>query len=134
MKARLLGIFLLLLPLCVALLGAGCKKDKEIGYNSTGIVGKWQLLQYPETCVGYRDVKIEITSDSVFKKYIDGGLDFTSTFNVKTGNMGYDTIFFHSPNAEYAHEEIKLLSRDTLHLVSPVLTSTATCNYFKRVK
>jgi hypothetical protein len=132
MKTISLKISMFFLLFC--LMGAGCEKEKETNYESNGIVGKWQLLQLPETCAGFRDEMIEITPDSVLKRYIDGELDLTSTFNIKTGSMGYDTIFYHSPNAEYDYESIALIGNDTLHLVPPILTLTATCDYFKRKK
>lgn len=88
-----LAFFLILLPLCVFLFGVGCEKD-EINSNAEGIIGTWQLIPFPETCVGFGDIMIEITSDSVFKKYIDDELNFTSVFSIKTGTLGYDTIFF----------------------------------------
>ena len=132
MKSKILKLGAIILLL--SLMGAGCEEEEETNYDPTGIAGKWQLIQFPETCVGYKDAMIEITSDSVFKKYIDGELDFASTFNIKTGSMGYDTIFFNAPVAEYDYEEIRLLGKDTLHLVSPILTLTATCDYFKRKK
>ena len=132
MKATILKISLILL--LAYLVWAGCEKNNEINYDSTGIAGKWQLIQFPKTCVGFRNQIIEITLDSVFKSNVNGRLDFASSFNIKSGNMGYDTIFFHEPDAESDYKEIKLFGRDTLHLVSPILTALPTCNYFKRLK
>lgn len=136
MKSKILKLLannLLLLSLCLVMLGAGCEKD-ETNLNTKSIVGTWQLIPFPDNCVGFRNEKIEITSDSVFKRYINSEMDIISAFSVKTGSLGYDTIFFHNPNAEYEYEEIALIGNDTLHLVSPTLTAFATCDYFKRKK
>ncbi|MCD6597750.1 MAG: hypothetical protein J7L04_08690 [Bacteroidales bacterium] len=116
------------------LIGAGCQKNDEI-HTATGIIGEWDLLQFPENCVGFGDVLIEITPDSVFKSYVDGELAYISTFDMKTGSMGYDTLFFHNPE-NYFKYVIAGLSKqnDTLHISGSVLTATAMCNYYKRIK
>ncbi len=126
---RLISFFPLLALLCVILM-AGCKEEES--YDPSSIVGKWQVIQFPENCVGFGNKIIEFTPDSVFKKYIENELDFISTFNIKAGSMGYDTIFFHNPDTYPNWELIALKSSDTLHLVSPILTLTYTCGYFKR--
>lgn len=132
MKTTILKISILFLFLLS--IGAACEKDEESSNNSNGIVGNWQLLQYPETCIGYGDAMIEITPDSVYKLYNDGNLVLISPFSIKSGTMDYDTIFFHSEESDFDYELISLIGDDTLHLVSPILTLTATCDYFKRIK
>lgn len=127
---KLLTNYLLMLPLCLVLLGAGCEKEK-IDSDPNSIIGKWQLLK-DDSCVAPNEVvTIEITKDSVFTKYLDGDLEFTSTFSVKTGTLGYDTIFYHNDEAEYDYEIFSLTGSDTLNLVPPILTAIATCNNYK---
>jgi hypothetical protein len=119
--------------LLLALMGAGCEKEED-NFDSAGIVGKWQLLRFPENCVGFLDEMIEIAPDSIIKIYIDGELSYSSTFHIKKGRTGYDTIFYHNADEYYDWELIHLESIDTLQLVPPVLTITATCDYYKRKK
>ena len=90
MKGIIFKVFSLLLLLLVPM---GCKKEDTFDPNS--IVGKWQIIQYSKICPGF-DRMIEITVDSVFKSYLDGRIEFTSTFNIKTGTLGYDTDFLSS--------------------------------------
>jgi len=130
-KLRLLTILLFLLPLCVVLLGAGCEKD-DINLSASGIIGEWELFQYSETCVGFGNVHLEITSDSLFKRYSDGELTLESTFSIKEGTMGYDTIFFHNSDADFSYNLFSFLGNDTLKLDLPIYYLTQPCNYFKR--
>lgn len=55
------------------IIAAGCEKDED-NHAAIGIIGEWELLQHPETCVRFGDVKLEITNDSIFKSYVDGEL------------------------------------------------------------
>ena len=119
--------------LLFAFISAGCQRD-DVPPATKGIVGKWQLIQYPETCVGFGDIQLEITNDSVFKRYTNSELTLESTFTIKTGIMGYDTIFFHNPDIDFSYQFIYLLGNDTIHLDAPILTSIPRCNYFKRKK
>ena len=131
-KTKLLMRILLLLPLCMVMLGAGCEKDKN-KYDPDSIIGEWHLIK-DGTCVSpEEEVTIKITKDSVFNKYLDGNLEFTSTFSVKTSNMGYDTLFYHSDKAEYDYVTFFLIGTDTLNLVPPILTAIATCNDYKHI-
>lgn len=114
------------------MMGAGCEKDED--YNHTSIMGKWQLIHCPEGCISFGNIMLEITSDSVLSRYVDGKLDFTSTTIIKSGSMGYDTIFFQNHEATYEFELLALLGSDTLHLIPPILTFTATCDFYKRKK
>lgn len=109
----------------------GCQKDNET-IKDTGITGKWQLIHYPESCVGFGDVQLEITNDSVFKRYADGEITLESTFSITEGTMGYDTIFFHNPNVDFSYNFLSFLGNDTLQLDMPILTSISMCNYYKR--
>lgn len=68
--------------------------EKKDTYDPDSIVGKWQIIEYPEYC-SVIDRIVEITADSLFKSYVDGKIDFISTFNIKTGTLGYGTILYH---------------------------------------
>jgi hypothetical protein len=115
--------------LFLSLIGVGCEKKDT--YDPDSIVGKWQIIQYPEICPGF-DRMIEITVDSVFKSYVDGKIDFISTFNIKPGTLGYDTILYHDYAGYYRWELIALKGSDTLHLIPPLFTAIPICNYYKR--
>jgi hypothetical protein len=59
---KLLIIFLLLLPLCMAILGAGCEKDEQecstvaVNGNKDDIAGKWKLIKGEEVYYNPRTV------------------------------------------------------------------------------
>jgi hypothetical protein len=117
----------------IVIIMIGCKKkDNNDIYDPTSIVGKWQIMQYPEGCVGAGDKIIEFTSDSIFKIYLGGSLDFTSSFNIKRGIMDFDTAFYHDHVGYSEWELITLKSSDTLRLVSPILTAIPVCDHYKR--
>ena len=121
------GITVLLLIIVV-----GCKeKDIQDIYDPNSIIGKWQIIHHPKYCPGF-DRMIEFTADSLFKSYVDSKMDFTSTFNIKTGTIGYDTIFYHDHTGYYSYELINLKSSDTLHLIPPILTALPICYQYKR--
>ena len=132
MKSKILKLSTVILLFLV--IGAGCQKDED-DHAATGIIGKWDLLQYPETCVSFGDVIIEITQDSVFKSYVDGELAYISTFYMKPGSIAYDTLFFHNPENYFKYVIADLNKQnDTLHITGPFLTYSAMCNYYKRIK
>jgi hypothetical protein len=116
-----------------AFINSGCQKD-DVNLSTSGIVGEWQSIKFPETCVGFGNVQLEITSDSVFKQYVDDELTLVSTFNIKAGAMGYDTIFFHNPDVDFSYNFISFLGNDTLLLDLPIYYVTQPCNCFKRKK
>ena len=130
MKLKILKLSTIILLLII--LGLGCKIEK-IDCGNCEIIGEWQIIEFPKSCIGFGDIMIEITSDSVFKKHIDGELRLVSSFNTKAGRTEYDTIFFHNPESKYAYEFVALEGCDTLRLVTPDLTSVSTCTYYKRI-
>jgi len=130
MKAQITKTVFLILFLFMT--GVGCEKNEDNNHKS--IVGKWQLIRCPDGCIGFGNIMIEITADSVFNRYIDGYLEFTSEFNIKPGLMGFDTIVFQNQESTYEYELIAMTSSEKLHLIPPILTLTATCDIYKRKK
>jgi hypothetical protein len=105
--------------------------------DTASIVGTWQLILHPENCaIILPDIKLEITPDSVFTKYTDGMIDYTSTFSLRTSSEdeGIDSILFHNTEAPYDYQFIRLIDCNNLKLVEPVLYFSAVCNCYKRIK
>jgi hypothetical protein len=133
-KLRSITIILLLLPVCVILLGVGCQEDDKNDYNPTSIIGKWEKIKIG-SCVGYSNSVIEFTEDSVFKGYIEDVLTHCSKITIKKSHneYNYDTIFFKEPGS-YQYMFLERIGTDTLNLNPPILTLTALCTTYKRIK
>jgi hypothetical protein len=105
--------------------------------DTASIVGNWQIIIYPEGCSYLLlDIRLEITSDSVFTQYTDGIMDYTSTFSLRTASEaeGIDSILFHNPEATYDYQFIRLIDCNNLELIEPVLYIDDVCNNYKRIK
>nr|WP_319571907.1 hypothetical protein [uncultured Draconibacterium sp.] len=128
---KLLTIFLLLLPLCVLLLGAGCEKDNP-DYNPDSIIGKWEWLYtvngdftasyiYPED---RQRLTIEFKKDSslIFKE--NGNIYSETVFSIYENDLNYD-------NNNVNHMFEFSVDGDTLKLIN---TSTlGSFSLYKRI-
>ena len=115
--------------LLFALMGAGCKKEKN-DYDPTSIVGKWELIKQ-QSCMDYNLVT-EITPDSILKTYLNGNFSRSSSFRIKKGEID-DTIFYNNNKDFGRYAFIKLISSDTLRIYSNILTLVPVCEYSKRI-
>ena len=86
--------FLLLLPLCVVLLGAGCEKD-DTNYDPDSIIGKWEWLYstggfagttYPEEG---ETVIWNFTEDSTLVITVNGEATIESDFKILQDTLNY---------------------------------------------
>jgi hypothetical protein len=114
-KVKSLTHLLLLLPLCVVLIGAGCEKNDPKNYDPDSIIGKWEWLYTSGGFVGTtypqkgQTETIEFTEDSVLIARKNGEITFETYFNISG-----DTLKYHQgTDLEY---KIKI-SNDTLELV-----------------
>ena len=94
-KLKLLTTFLLLLPLCVVLLGAGCEKD-ENDYASDSIIGKWEWIYSTGGLAGntiYPDdgqsVTLEFTEDSILIQCENNETVFETQFYILGDTLKY---------------------------------------------
>jgi hypothetical protein len=118
--------------LLFALLGAGCKKEKN-DYDPTSIVGKWAQIN-DGACIGYNNSMIEITADSIFKDYINNVLTYSSKITIKKSKYDWDTIFFEKgANNRYKYMYLTKIGNDTLTLDPPINTIAPLCTTYKRL-
>ncbi|WP_372950856.1 hypothetical protein [Mariniphaga sp.] len=84
-KIKLLARFLLLLPLCAALLGAGCEKDKM---SKSILNGKWILLGFGNDSTGEFTSEPDSEPKSSYVVFDNGELVAHSVSN-RTFDMEY---------------------------------------------
>ncbi len=86
------------------------------------IIGNWQNDTDPgcghETYYT-SGTKMDITADSVFNHYYRDVLFLSSTFRVKPGPDGYDTVYFNNPQAPRPYYIIKFISCNNLWFADP---------------
>lgn len=90
-KNNLTVFFLLLLPLSIALFGAGCEKDDEPPETDPAkiILGKWELVEMGN----YPDMK-PVDKPSGYKEYLPDSV--LREYSYKTGNFYYRTYWIDS--------------------------------------
>lgn len=80
-RLKLLTIFLLLLPLCVVLLGAGCVKEEEPEIKELNYLKVEGLSLQGDTCFikegETKDFNLEINSQEEFEEYFDCKIDLS---------------------------------------------------------
>ena len=85
-KIKLLARFLLLLPLCAALLGAGCEKDEM---SESVLNGKWILLGFGNDSTGKFTPEPDSEPKSSYVVFNNGELVAYSVTN-KTYDVSYE--------------------------------------------
>jgi len=112
-----------------------CSGDAEVS-----IIGSWLNVRDPD-CGPYipgqqTEIKMEITSDSVFYEYHNNELMFSSPFTVEagSGSHGYSYIHFTSPEAPYSSFQFKLLDRNNINFIKPIDYAVDPCDYYKRIE
>jgi hypothetical protein len=133
-RLKLPDIFLLLLPLCVVLLGAGCKKVEEPNYDPTSIIGKWEWIYslggfagttYPQKG---QNVIIEFTKDSISVLTVNGEIKGNSKFSV-SGDTLKSVTYTLKPET---YVRIFEISGDTLAIYDYSTILYANC--YKRIE
>lgn len=100
-RLKLLGISLLILPLCTVLLGAGCqKKDEKCTINAINgpednIIGKWKLVKGEE--VFYNPRTVDYSCNNVIYQFKTDGVliitsDIVDIIGFGTGKYSYEFI------------------------------------------
>lgn len=135
-KLRSITIILLLLPLCVALIGTGCKKEEQQGTDpAKAILGKWKLQS-----VGYTDVTannlgyLEYLPDSVYrwydyetKQYTNGNYWLDSLYLYNNSNDSINFNMFIGKHEYYFYNDKMSLESEFICIVP--------CNHiYKRIK
>lgn len=111
-----------------------CSGDAEVS-----IIGSWLNVKDPDCgpfIPGQTEIKMEITSDSVFYEYANDQLMFSSPFTVEagSGSHGYSNIQFTSLEGPFSFYQYKLLDCNNIHIVKHIDYSVDPCDYYKRIE
>jgi hypothetical protein len=87
----------------------------------TSFIGNWHRVSDPyDIASTHGKNRLEITTDSIFTMYdYYGEFYFSSSFNIRSNDEGYDTIYFTNPQAFYSYHLIELTDCNNLKLLNP---------------